>query len=329
MRINSNPFTHAALVAYRHILGHPEHRHGLGYAYYQDVQGQAANDFIFNILSTGQPLMISKFGSVELSNLVSMHINHTTGLTKEIVRDFADFNVQIASWVWLEALCTNAGFYPHSRIMQERWYQLMLEDIKQVDILGSYVYEEKYVAPLMTSLKKRTDITGYFAPYLWNRPWSRYLKGKRVLVVHPFVDSIKSQYENKREVLFADPDVLPKFKELVLVKAVQTQADAVDPRYKDWFEALQSMKDEIDSHEYDIALIGCGAYGMCLAAHVKRRGKQAIHLASMTQMLFGIYGKRWVEDEPEYKRFINKNWIRPGDSETPAGAKKVEGGAYW
>ena len=55
------------------------------------------------------------------------------------------------------------------------------------------------------------------------------------------------------------------------MKAVQTQADAKDSRFKDWFEALQYMKDEIDKCDYDIALIGCGAYGMCLAAHVKRQ----------------------------------------------------------
>ena len=70
------------------------------------------------------------------------------------------------------------------------------------------------------------------------------LKGKKVLVVHPFVESIKYQYENNREHLFENPDVLPEFKELILVKAVQTQADAKDSRFKDWFEALQYMKDD-------------------------------------------------------------------------------------
>lgn len=112
---------------------------------------------------------------------------------------------------------------------------------------------------------------------------------EKVLVVHPFVDSIKSQYENNRERLFDDPDVLPRFKELILVRAVQsivgTRTD-----YVDWFEALKHMEDEISQLDFDIALIGCGAYGMALAAHVKRMGKQAVHLAGWTQMLFGIYG---------------------------------------
>ncbi|MBD4336261.1 hypothetical protein GUH15_09405, partial [Xanthomonas citri pv. citri] len=77
----------------------------------------------------------------------------------------------------------------------------------------------------------------------------------------------------------------------------------------DWFEALEYMESEISKMDFDIALIGCGAYGMCLAAHVKRMGKTAIHLAGWTQMLFGVYGKRWVEDQPEYAKFINQFWI--------------------
>lgn len=48
------------------------------------------------------------------------------------------------------------------------------------------------------------------------------------------------------------------------------------------------MKDEIDKQDYDIALIGCGAYGFPLAAHIKRSGKKAIHLGGALQLLFGI-----------------------------------------
>ena len=33
------------------------------------------------------------------------------------------------------------------------------------------------------------------------------------------------------------------------------------------------MKMQMDEEDYDIALIGCGAYGMSLAAHAKRKGK--------------------------------------------------------
>ena len=82
-------------------------------------------------------------------------------------------------------------------------------------------------------------------------------------------------------------------------------------------------------NEFDIALIGCGAYGMSLGAHVKRQGKLAIHMAGWLQMLFGIYGNRWVRDQPQYAKYINEHWIRPSKAETPAAASQVESGCYW
>ena len=96
-----------------------------------------------------------------------------------------------------------------------------------------------------------------------------------------------SQYKNNRAQLFDNPDVLPEFESLTCIKAVQTQAGE-KCQFKDWFEALDYMKGQIDKCDYDVAIIGCGAYGMSLAAHVKRQGKVALHLAGCTQMLFGV-----------------------------------------
>ena len=89
------------------------------------------------------------------------------------------------------------------------------------------------------------------------------------------------------------------------------------------------MEQEIDKREYDVAIIGCGAYGMSLAAHVKRQGKVALHLAGWTQMLFGVYGERWVSQQCEYRDVINEYWIRPNQSEFIRNAKKIENGCYW
>jgi hypothetical protein len=88
------------------------------------------------------------------------------------------------------------------------------------------------------------------------------------------------------------------------------------------------MKSEIDKIDFDIAIIGCGAYGFPLAAHVKRIGKKAIHLGGPTQMLFGIKGKRWIEN-PNFNEIINEHFVFPNDSERIPNANKVEGACYW
>jgi hypothetical protein len=88
------------------------------------------------------------------------------------------------------------------------------------------------------------------------------------------------------------------------------------------------MKAEIDKKDFDIAIIGCGAYGFPLAAHVKRIGKKAIHLGGPTQILFGIKGKRWI-DNPNFNEIINEYFIFPNESDKVKNANKVEGACYW
>lgn len=292
-----------------------------------DYKGQDANDFVYQSLQKESPLMVSKFGTVELGVVGAYEIKKYCSIKSYYMDYMRGVCVSLYSPKVLNSLCKQAGFFPNNLSLGEKFYELMLEDMKEIDILATYIEEEKYINKYLKC--KRIDLDGYYAPFLWKNPWTKYLKGKKVLVVHPFVDSIRYQYENNREKLFADPDVLPEFGDLLTVKAVQTIADQEDSRFETWFDALQYMKDEISKLDFDIALIGCGAYGMCIAAHVKRMGKQAIHLAGWTQMLFGVYGERWMKDQPLYSKFINKHWIRPLDSEKPKGAEKVENGCYW
>ena len=86
------------------------------------------------------------------------------------------------------------------------------------------------------------------------------------------------------------------------------------------------LEKEISKIEFDIAILGCGAYGFPLAAYIKRKGKKAVHLGGSTQLLFGIFGKRW---ETSHFSLINKYWVRPAEDERPKNYKSIEDGCYW
>lgn len=145
-------------------------------------------------------------------------------------------------------------------------------------------------------------------------------------MVHPFEDSIRNQY-SKRELLFADKRVLPAFN-LKTIKSVQSICN--NPvEFESWFDALDSMKERISDTSFDVAIIGCGAYGFPLAAHVKRLGRISIHMGGATQSLFGIIGKRWETVYGYSGTLYNENWSRPLPSEYPRDGDKMEGGAYW
>lgn len=290
-----------------------------------EYRDQAANDYVRNAIHGAKAgLMVSKFGTIELEHLCCMMSGHTISDWLRGIRG----EYSILPDETMGRLCSNAGFFPNDRKLGAAYRDLVLNDIREIDILASYQRREKYLGDRLNACT-RVNLEGYYAPFLWENPWSKELEGRKVLVVHPFTESILRQY-GRRELLFENKDVLPEFGSLTLVRAVQSIAGNGDKTgFHDWFEALESMKQEIDCCDYEIALIGCGAYGMDLAAHVKRRGKIAIHLAGWTQMLFGIYGNRWLEDQPAYRRLINEYWVRPLESEKAAGAEKVENGCYW
>ena len=112
-----------------------------------------------------------------------------------------------------------------------------------------------------------------------------------------------------------------------MIKAVQSLAGEKNP-FENWFQALEFMKDQILKKDFDIALIGCGAYGFPLAAHVKKIGKQAIHMGGSLQILFGIKGKRW-DNHPVISKFYNEHWVRPRAEDKPKKSHLVEDDCYW
>ena len=161
--------------------------------------------------------------------------------------------------------------------------------------------------------------------YKFKEPWTYHLKDLKILIIHPFVESILQQYNLHREFIFINKNTLPKFKSLSLIKAVQSSAGQ-KTQFHDWFDALQFMCLQIEKTDFEIAIIGAGAYGIPLAAHIKTLGKQAIQMGGITQVLFGIKGTRW---DDKLSSLYNKYWVRPAEAERPPLFHKVENGCYW
>ncbi len=225
-----------------------------------------------------------------------------------------------------EHLNVVAGFFPKDKALIEDFRKLYLESSKRLDVLASWMY--RYYFFKKKNFVKNFPNISYLIDFDSLNPlkatWFKALKVKRVLVVHPFEKTILHQYK-RRNLL----KIIPKFKSLTIVPAVQSIGGGSD-QFKTWFEALEYMKKEIykKRKSFDIALIGCGAYGFPLASYAKSLGKQAIHLGGSLQLLFGIKGKRWEEEGIVF----SKGWIYPLDEDTPKGLKKIEnleGKCYW
>ena len=223
-------------------------------------------------------------------------------------------------------MVNNTGFFPASDDALDAFAREYLAAITQVDAMGVWFYIGEDRVAREYSPDAQLIPPRSIEPYYDVDPWSRGLRGRKVLVVHPFAESIREQYENNRESLFDDPEVLPPF-DLRLVKAVQSSAGGATS-FDTWFNALDSMKAAMDATTYDVCLVGAGAYGLPLAAHAKRSGKSAVQMGGATQILFGIKGRRW-DDHEIISKLYRESWVRPKTCEVPRNAMAVEDGCYW
>lgn len=282
------------------------------------IKGEKANKLIFDSLTQDSPLMIARFGAFELgiaqSILTPFNLKNLSRFLKGDIASIG-FNKNLA-----ESFCNNAGFFPNDKKLIHRYAHMLIQDMKECDILGSWLPGEKFFSAHLINSKSvpLKDLE----PFNHLFPWTKALSGKKILVIHPFEDTIRHQW-NIKDQLFPSPDILPDF-ELQIIKAVQSIAGN-ESRFNNWFDALDYMKGEIDTRDFDIALIGCGAYGFHLAAHIKRLGKKAVHMGGVLQIMFGIMGKRWEGKYP----FINDKWIHPLQSDIIKDKESVEDGCYW
>ena len=272
------------------------------------------NTYIKAQIGSGKPFLAGRFGATELFC--------TRTFDFELEGKYEKALSQMQMW---------SGFFPPTVEMGKKFKDILLASMPRADVMGVWMlpFEDYYL--------NRYGAEGLLTTYLldlepWSapkNPWSAALEGKKVLVIHPFTETIQKQYK-KRVLIFPGTNILPEF-ELKTLKAVQTIAGEKDERFETWSNALEWMYQEALKIDFDVAIIGCGAYGFPLAAKLKRAGKQAIHLAGATQLLFGIKGKRWEENDAfaYVQKFFNDAWVYPSDADKPRQANKVEGGCYW
>lgn len=272
------------------------------------VSEEKGNEQIATWLSTSQPFMVGRLGGTEMRCVIRW-IQGKPYLEQD------------ASRAW--AL---SGIFPNDTKGLDRFCQIYTDAIGACDLIGVCEVPWEKRAIQMFGSKPLLTPARAIEPYYYENPWSVCLKGKKVLIIHPFVDSIRHQIA-QRESIWPGMNVLPEFSSVSFVRAVQSIAGS-KPDFEDWASALEWMKREMEQQDFDVAIIGAGAYALPLAAHAKKLGKQAIQTSGATQILFGIKGKRW-DHHPVISKFYNDAWIRPSAEETPAAPEKVEGGSYW
>ncbi len=297
---------------------------GLGYKTIDILE----TDEIKNRILDGTPTFLGRMGNTEAA-IVNSYCKKRAKVTKRY------------KTCWIEWLYQTSGFFSddYKEIDQavDEFSELLISCYSECDYmpvsfppfkyqLFSYGHFLRHVKMVDDRKKQYFE----FGPYC-DKPirdtWIGALKGKKVLVANSFTDSIRLQYERKSEWAYSPECELPDF-ELITYKTYTTQVGERPEGFTNFFQVLRKMIDDIRKIDFDIALIGAGAYGFPLGCEIKKMGKIAIEPCGRLPAFFGVYGEFLLTSDLLYKKFINENWIRPIET-PPQNYKQVENGCYW
>jgi len=261
-----------------------------------------SSKLIADYVSTKENFLIARLGETE-QRVVEFGLDHKFPI-HGIIKKRRIMQNECAN------LCEGAGFFPKDVNLIPRFVEKYLDAFEQVDVLALWGLknEERFLGDYMKNAKLCQ--ASALQPIGHEYNWTKHLYGKKVLVISPFAKTIEQQYL-VREKIHNDKDILPAF-ELKTIRAVQSpKLTGEKGEYKDWFSALEWMHGETQKIDFDIALLGCGAYAFPLAAMIKKDGRSAITTCGSTQLLFGIMGKRWDNEDNRRDWGVNEYWVRP------------------
>jgi len=226
-----------------------------------------------------------------------------------------------------------SGLFPVRKDIYLRWAEEYRQALGQMDLLAQWQPANTYLSAvedrLLAELAPRAFRAhrNYVHPLHPPAAWLGDLAGLRWLVIHPFEKTIRAQLPHLAS-FGIYPESSLSFLDLrgrdTRILACPQFAYMVPPRHPDWISALEELKAGMETEEFDVALIGAGAWSLPLAAHAKKIGKKGMHLGGSLQLLFGIKGVRFDESG-----IYRKGWIRPLPEERPPNCQRMEKGAYW
>jgi hypothetical protein len=265
-------------------------------------------------LRSSEPCFIGRIAGIELQTVHDLQEN-----PKEVHRDLLELE-------------NNAGIHINSSESLHTYCRQLLTAYDHCTHIAEWDKTGKVYAITgrgQELIAKRTPHIPKFharhlEPYYEPPSWMTELKGKRILIVHPFIVTLQSQVPHLKE-LFPHPwfeDCTFEF-----VKPPLTLAG--NHGGVDWQIQMQPCLEMIQQTTFDVALVAAGGYGMLISDFIYTEMKKSVlYIGGALQLFFGVIGKRWFENK-EILKIMNDSWVRPNVADKPPQHTKVEKGCYW
>jgi len=254
------------------------------------------------------------------------------GTTELLALEFSDRYLQpvwprTANWHRaMRRLHIDSGVFPESRRQFTEFLQTYRAAVRQLDAICLWQadpflaqYEEAFVQ-IHCPQAARIRLAALSIELL------QEIAGRKWLVISPFTETMGRQAGRLPDIHAGKPwapRLAGQEKKCDFVRCPTFSYLEPSP-FSTWSEGLEKLAESVLGRDFDVALIGAGAWSLPLAARLKEAGRTAVHLGGETQLIFGIKGQRW-----EGYGIYNEHWVRPSTAETPAGFLQKEQGCYW
>ena len=280
-------------------------------------KSQKDNIYIKSIIEENNPFFIGRIAGCELKVAQSYQEGNLFDIVDE-----------------LRELENNAGIFTKDIDSLSKYTQMLIESYNHCTIIAEWEQTGKvftHTGSGQQFIAKRTPKTPKIdarslEPYYFKENWMPALKGKKILIVHPFVKTFKKQVPKLKEIFpgkswFEDCEF--QFVEPPLTLAGNHQDKDWQDHLNPFLESLRELKN------FDIAFVAAGGYGMLISNFIfKNLDRSVIYVGGALQIFFGVIGKRWF-DNKDILKIMNDNWIRPDKEDKPDNFKNVEKGCYW
>ena len=272
-----------------------------------------AQNIILNGLKSDSPTLIARIGGNELDAFVQLYQGKKV-INFELIRE----------------LEVTAGVLKFNEI-QKKFYKEYKESISNINIHAVWRKEERKIKELIHENTQRINLSD-LEVFCSSNPFTRILNEKKVLIIHPFLSTISSQINSKEIEVNNYLEGLwgTKVNELLFYKPVVSHGGSSFDSNDNWITLLEKQKSELESIDFDVAIIAAGAYGLPLGNHIKTKlNKHAVVVGGVLQLYFGIIGARWESNKRVVENIPKLIWTKPIASDMPPRPDLVESKAYF
>jgi hypothetical protein len=284
--------------------------------------------YISGKIEKGQHFIIPRISGIENNVAVYYHLITKKGAHHQLTQGIQRL---------LKPMKNNAGIMLSGEDNIQRYSERYLKAFEYCECFGAWEPQGEYIKHIShshefmmqkygSSKQPFWALTFDIFHYIFQQPWTHGLANQRILLVSPFIESMKSMIDKRTHIYGVD--LFPNC-EFCYLKPPQTHASMPS---RCFMEELENFEGKIDDllDSFDVALLSCGGYANPIGAYIYEQGKSAIYVGGVLQMYFGILGSRWEKERPDALRlFHNEHWTRPKENEKPANSHLIEGGCYW